>query len=296
MMARLRRYRTQLFTGGGQLLLLLVGLRFSSHRMWVLCLAGIIALSFYGWVATVRRWRAIGDTPTSRVSSAAQGYVELAGTARHRSGEPLAALHSGFDCCWYRYLVEKKQGSKWRHHDEGESTATFVLQDATGRAEVDPDGAEVVTKRRKTWIADGFRYTEWLILDGDPLYVLGEFGTRRPLPTARDAHAETGRTLAEWKADRPGLLGRFDLDGSGAIDDAEWQLARAEARRQVARAHEAIRAAPATDVVRRPSDGKLFLVASIDTARLHRSYAAWAWMNLAALLVAGGAIAWVAFR
>ena len=296
MKVRLRRYRTLLFTGGGQVLLLLVGLRFNAPRMWLLCLAGIVALSVYGWVATVRRWRAIGDTPTSRISSAAQGYVELAGTARHGGPVPLRAPHSDLACCWYRYRVEKRRGTKWRHHDDGESTETFVLQDATGRAEIDPEGSEVVTRRGKTWVADGFRYTEWLILDGDPLYVLGEFGTRRPLPTARDAHAETGRVLGEWKVDRPGLLRRFDLDGSGAIDDAEWALARAEARRQVARAHEAVRATPATDVVRRPSDGRPFLVASIDTARLHRSYALWGWLNLAALLLASGAMAWIAFR
>lgn len=295
MMARLRRYRTQLLTGGGQLLLLLVALRFNSRGMWLVCLAGIVALSFHGWVATVRRWRAIGDTPTSLVASAAQGYVELAGSARPLPGEPLAAPHSGFACCWYRYRVEKRQGSKWRHHDEGESTAGFVLEDATGRATIEPAGAEVVPNRGRTWEADGFRYTEWLILDGDPLYVLGEFGTRRPLPTARDAHADVGELLGSWKADRPGLLQRFDLDASGVIDDAEWQLARAEARRQVGRAHEAIRATPATDVVQRRADGQLFLIASVDSRRLHRSYAAWAWFHLAALLGASTAIAWLLF-
>ena len=53
----------------------------------MLCLVGGISLVL--WILNFRRVRAVADTPTSRVASAPQGYVELCGIARQHPGQPL---------------------------------------------------------------------------------------------------------------------------------------------------------------------------------------------------------------
>ena len=55
--------------------------------------AGLIGISsFFAWYANLRRYRAIADTPTSRIASAPQGYVELTGKGVHPPGERLIGL------------------------------------------------------------------------------------------------------------------------------------------------------------------------------------------------------------
>ena len=53
--------------------------------------------------ATLARKRLIEDTPTSRIRSAPQGFVELAGVAGVFEGEPIIAPLTQRPCCWYRY-------------------------------------------------------------------------------------------------------------------------------------------------------------------------------------------------
>lgn len=295
MIVRLRRQYAQVLTGGGQLVLLLVGFQSESRRVWIACLAGVALLSFFAWIATVRRWRAIGETPTSQVASAAQGYVELAGRARNHPDAQIIAPHSQRPCCWYRYLVERKRsgGKGWNHVDEGESVASFLLVDATGEASIEPDGADVLVKEKHTWTRGDHRYTEWLILEKDPLYALGGFTTRRVAPSARDAHDDVGAMLASWKSDPPALMQRFDLDRDGKLGFEEWMLARAEAKRRVERTHAELRETPAFDVVSRPADGRLYLLSNLDPVRLERKYFYWAWFHLAAFFASLGAMLWL---
>jgi hypothetical protein len=298
MIVRLRRrYAGMLVSGGGQLLFLMLGVHLESRAGWIFSLCGVAVLSFLAWIATVRRWRAIGDTPTSQVASAAQGYVELAGRARNHAGGAVIAPHSQLPCCWYRYLVEKRRsGNKgWKVVDEGESDASFLLVDATGETTVEPQGAEVLPRSRDTWGRGDYRYTEWRIVDGDPLYVLGEFTTRGAAPTAREAREDVGALLAAWKQDKPGLMRRFDLDRDGTLDFREWSLARSEAKRQVERAHAELRAMPGYDVVAKPADGRLFLLSNLDRAKLEQKYLFWAWVHLALFFVAFGVVLWLVF-
>lgn len=290
-----RRYTAMLVTGGGQILLFALGAQMASRGGWVFSLGGIAALSFLAWTATVRRWRAIGDTPTSQVASAAQGYVELAGRARNHPTGRIIAPHSQLPCCWYRYLVQKrKSGNKgWTTVDEGESVASFLLVDRTGEVTVEPEGAEVLPRRKDSWMRGEYRYTEWLILDNDPLYALGEFATRRLVPTLAEARHDVGELLAAWKDDKPHLMRRFDLDGDGLLSFEEWALARSEARRQVERAHAELRAAPAYDVVSKPADGRLYLLSNLDPVKLERKYFFWAWVHLALFFAALGGALWL---
>ena len=82
MLVTLRREYTQHITSGGQLLLLLIGFHFGSVGGWLWCLGCMSVISLFAWYSTLHRLRAILGTPTSRIGSAAQGYVELIGRGR----------------------------------------------------------------------------------------------------------------------------------------------------------------------------------------------------------------------
>ena len=103
-----------LITSAPHLLLLLVGVRIGTPTGWlcVLALIGGISLLFAG-VANFRRSRAVADTPTSRVASAPQGYVELCGRRGCIPGTSVIAPLTAPPCVWYRYRIEEKSGKNW---------------------------------------------------------------------------------------------------------------------------------------------------------------------------------------
>jgi hypothetical protein len=284
---RIRRWRVGLLTGGGQLGLGVLGFQLESRSAWLIILPLIAALSLWAWTAMFRRYRAVGDTPTSQVASAAQGYVELSGRAQHLPETKTLAPLSGRECCWYQYRRERRGSkSKWVLEEEGESAAAFRLRDTTGVCVVDPDDAEILTAHKQVWTEGDRRFTEWWIADGDPLYALGEFRTLTAAGDAVDRKRDIGAVLAEWKRDRPQLLQRFDLDRDGEISFKEWSLARAEAKRQVERTHAELAAVPPLDVVGAPRDGRLYLLSNFDPSRLSRRFALWAWAHLAGFFAA----------
>lgn len=251
---------------------------------------------------SLSRKRLIEDMPTSRLRSAAQGYVELVGTARVFDGEPIVAPLSGRPCCWYRYRVERRgdprQGRSeacWQCIESGESTDLFMLDDGGGRCAIDPEGATVTPSDAATWygstrvpprletarrrpqwwriLAGGsYRYREELIEIGAPLYALGFLRTHGGAATPADTDADVVALLREWKADRRALLARFDADGDGQIDGAEWEDARREAALEVARSARD-RGPPAVDLLSRPAHGnRPFLLAARREGELIAAY------------------------
>jgi hypothetical protein len=289
-MHALSRQYAAMLTSGTQVLLLFLALQTRSLAGWAVVLALVAALSFAAWTSTYRRWRAVSDTPTSQVAYAAQGYAELAGHAAQPADVRIVSRLSHLPCCWYRFRIERRRERSrrgWVLQEQGESVEAFRLRDATGECLVEPDGAEVLCTRRQTWTSGEYRFTEWVILERDPLYVLGDFATFAPDAGFSESLAMSER-LGAWKEDRPRLRERFDLDGDGEISLAEWQLARAQARREVAREREILRAAPGVQVVRRPRDGRPFLLANLDAERLAARFNLWAWVHLG-LFLAGTA-------
>lgn len=293
-MVHAQRWRVGLLTGAGQLGLLGFGAQVETRVGWLIVLPLLAALSLWAWTASFRRFRAVDDTPTSHVASAAQGYVELCGRAQYApEGKTLAPL-SGRECCWYQYRRERRGADdKWETEEEGESAADFRLRDATGACIINPEGAEVVTTHKRVWTEDDRRFTEWWIADGDPLYALGEFRTLSAGGDATDRTGDIGAVLAEWKRDRPRLLERFDLDRDGEISFKEWALARAAAKRVVERTRGELAAIPPFDLVAAPRDGRLYVLSNIDPSRLARRFALWSWAHLAAFFVALGAFLYI---
>ncbi|HWT54160.1 MAG TPA: hypothetical protein VN066_05080 [Rhodocyclaceae bacterium] len=266
---------------GGQLILLFIGFQIDDPRGWFFIAAGIAALSIFGWLAALHRWRSISDTPTSQVATAAQGYVELIGRGKPLDGLPLVSPLTALPCLWYRYNVEVKDGEgRWKHDRSETSDASFIISDGTGECLVDPDGAEVLSIRKDVWTQGDERYTQWLLLKDERIYVLGQFMTRTGLDLQLDRNEDIKDLLAEWKRDHPQLLKRFDLDGDGALSLKEWELARSAARREVEARHREVRSSADLHLMHYPEDGRLYMISNMAPDKLARRYQWWAWGHL----------------
>lgn len=290
----LRREYGQFITSGAQLLLLIAGAHFNSRPGWLLCLGLMATISLFAWMSALRRLRLIRDTPTSKIASAAQGYVELIGRGGQLSDPPWLSRLTLLPCLWYRYEIARKDAdNKWRTEEQGESDDPFLLDDGSGRCVIDPTGAEILTRHKDTWQRDGRRYTEWKLLDADPLYAIGQFRTHGGSSVEAKLDDEVRDVLAEWKQNMPELHQRFDLDKNGELDMQEWMLARQAAKREAAKRLDAWRTQPDVNYLLQPRDGRMFLISNLPQDRLARRYAFWTWANLAMFFGALGGLGWV---
>jgi hypothetical protein len=277
----LRREYGRLITSGAQFLLLGLGAQIDTPLGWAFC-AGLFALvSLFAWMSTYRRARAIDDTPASKIVSAAQGYTELLGRGRPLAGEPLISPLRHVRCLWFRYRVERRRKDNWETESSGESDASFIIDDGTGECLVDPAGADIQPAQKECWTEFDHRYTEWTLLHDERIYALGQFETRNGADLGIGREEAMKAILAEWKEHPQELLRRFDLDGNGEIDMKEWELARAQARREAQRMEDEAEASPGINTLRRPDDGRLYLISSLPPDKLSRRYRWWSLAHLA---------------
>ena len=125
--------------------------------------------------------------------------------------------------------------------------------------------------------------------------MIGQFRTHDDV-AGRDLEAEVAALLAEWKSDQAGLIRRYDADGDGRVSLAEWERARAEARRTVASRPAAEPAAPALHVLGRPDGDQAFLIAAFPERDVARRYRRRAVLAFAGFLAATLALGWVLQR
>jgi hypothetical protein len=250
-----------------------------------------------------RRARAFEDTPTSRVRSAAQGYVELAGVARALPGDPTHSPLTGRSCVWYKYSVEERSSSssreEWHTIDSGICDETFAIEDATGQATVNPEGADVTALDKDVWygntprtppalrpwrvfggIGNRYRYTEYVILDGQPLAAVGFFRTERAGDQVASLDTELALRLRDWKKD-PERMRRIDADRDGRISADEWEQARNAARDEIVQELREQAAMPGWSVLQKPVDGRPFLLGTGTVKELAGRYRRNAWGVLA---------------
>jgi hypothetical protein len=260
---------------------------------WSVGFGFLMVSGLYGWLRAVRTGRLITDTPTSRIASAAQGYVELHGRGRPLDGIPLLSPVNGLPVLWYRVRTERKQSDgKWRHVATDESDASFLLDDGSGVCAVDPEGADMMVARREVYRQGDLRHTQWCLIAQDRVYVLGEFATLGSISPELDTTRQIRELLDHWKSDRKTLLTRFDLDGDGEIDPREWELARSQARREVMKLHQEVLVAPEAHVMRKPASDRLYLISDLDPQGLARRYRRWSLFHLTVFLGATAAAAW----
>lgn len=252
-------------------------------------------LTFWFAFSRLREGRLIQDTPTSRVRSAAQGYVELEGFARLMPGPPIFSPLSRARCVWWRYVIEHRENSsqsgrqrnEWRVIEKACSDELFVLADSSGECIIDPHAAQVLPSLKRCWrggtprpievpdkspwfsIGD-YRYTEQLICVGDPLYALGLFRSQTAV-LSEDEAGDVRELLQEWKRDHRALLRRFDRNGDGEIDVAEWDVARAAALAEVRAGQLERSVQPDLHVLCKPPDHRRFLISTLSQTELvHR--------------------------
>ncbi|MEJ2141596.1 MAG: hypothetical protein P8Y24_04455 [Gammaproteobacteria bacterium] len=78
--------------------------------VWSIIGAVIVFTSGFGIFRNVQRARIIEDTPTSKIRSAAQGYVEIIGRGQYFNKSPVIAPLTLTECIWYSFeilLVQK---------------------------------------------------------------------------------------------------------------------------------------------------------------------------------------------
>ena len=282
MIVSLRRGYSDLVTSAGQLILLFFGFQTESSLGMFVCVALMVPLSLLAWASAYRRARAVADTPTSKVASAAQGYSELIGSGRPLAGTPLLSPLNQLPCLWYRYTVERKDSeNKWVQESKGESDASFILDDGTGECLIDPEGAEMLVTKKDTWMQGDRRYTQWLIIERQRIYALGQFATRGSVDLDLSVAEDIKQLLADWKTRPAELMQRFDLDRNGQLDLKEWELARAQAKREVLANHRELRASAELNVMHLPDDGRLYLISDMEPDSLAGKYRWWSWFHIA---------------
>jgi len=278
---------------------------------WI-AVAILAVLAVGGFVIGFRWWRwarLIEDTPTSRVRSAAQGYVELIGTARTMPGTPIIAPLSRRPCTWWSFRIERRvsdgKRKRWQTVQRGQSDGLFLLEDDTGRCIVDPEEAEVHESASDRWYGNsplpeagppvhkgfrgfgsGYRYTERRLHDGDPIYAIGWFRTDDGL-VGTTIGEEAAHLLRRWKSDQPGMVRRFDRDADGRLSLAEWELAREAAHAEITATRREQRAAPGVHVLEKPRTGEQPLLIAAGTEHdLARRYR-WRALGGIAMFLAG---------
>ena len=282
--AEWRHDYANLALGGGNLAILLLGFQLGSALGWTITLALVGLTSFWAWHANLKRYRTMADTPTSRIVSAPQGYIELVGRGHQPPGDRLISPINGLPCLWYRYRIERKHGDRWEYVESGVSHDTFGVSDGSGQVLVDPDGAEILTSHKQVSSAGGYRKTEWTLIEGETIYVIGEHVTLGGPNAVLDKKADLAALLAEWKTDKTALLMRFDADRDGEISLEEWEHARKAASDAVDRDHLDIRLKDGVHLMRKPAHGRPFLIANREVAALVRHFRLWSWVHLAMML------------
>ena len=283
---------------------------FATGALMLAALATLIAAFVF-----VKRARLMTDTPTAKIRSAPQGYVELCGYGKMLDGPPIHAPLTHAPCVWWWYKIEERRTShsngkrttRWVTIDQGRSDALFLLVDDTGECIVDPEAAKVIPEIRQRWhgstrrpttgpsngvfgFLGKYRYVEHRIAPLHPLYVLGQFRSQS-VHHSFDEQTEVRELLTEWKRDEAALLREFDTDGNGEIDLSEWEQVRAKAMAQVREKLADQAAHPDIHVLARPSNRQPFILSAVPQETLVRRYRIQAGVAFAGFLVSGSAAA-----
>lgn len=253
------------------------------------------ALLALGWfLHRVKHLHLVTATPTAKIRSAPQGYIEIKGRAMKMPGPDIIAPLSRQDCVWFafRVLGHSQDQTLSTGLERGSSDALFWVEDETGRCIIDPDGAKVEPSQLDRWYGDTQRpeikafgwmydwfgrfhhrveYLERRIHSGDELYVLGEFhsmDTERQQVLNQDISA----ILRSWKND-PQRMRSLDKNKDGRIDNEEWQMARQSADRAARHSRAERGAEDAVHILRKPQNSGLpFIISTRSENKMIRYY------------------------
>ncbi|WP_372741358.1 GIDE domain-containing protein [Neptunomonas sp.] len=293
----------------------------SESAIGIMITLAAAAFTLWKGFAYLKHYRLITGTPTSRIRSAHQGYVEITGHIIEGEYGPLIAPLSGRECAWYRYSVSHLQSSgktkRWRTERSGESDTWFQVNDGTATGLIDPAGATVRTINTRTWYGDtpnpnkhaahhpnkptmhqsGFdlnkrlftelsgsryRYQETLLFTHEQIYALGQFQSVGGGRHLTPLQQLSGEVIREWKQSYNDLLQRFDRNNDKKLDMPEWSDVQKAAQKEAVKRRTDMASAPTMHVLCCPTDNNNpFLISTFDEERLAIRYG---WYALAALL------------
>lgn len=232
----------------------------------------------------LQRARVIEDTPTSKIRSAAQGYVELSGCGQLMKGLPIISPLTGIECTWYRYKVEKLEERNSHVIQSGTSDNMFLLVGDTGQCVIDPEGAVVTTKTKQIWyehdyppmrrphqiggilgriMGGRYRYTEERMHIGETLYAIGMFMSVGGQSETFNTEEEVRTLLKKWKQNKPALLKHFDKNSDGELDLQEWESVRKMAYKKARKDQLERSIKPPTHVMSKPRYDKRPYILSV---------------------------------
>jgi hypothetical protein len=141
-----------------------------------------------------------------------------------------------------------------------------------------------------------YRLTEERINPGERLYALGLLKSVSSYTSQPTVDEDVREMLKDWKQDQPTLLQRFDLNKDGKIDEIEWRLTRAQARRETMknRQEQVIHSADGLSVLGPTHDGsRPYILSAFTQAELTKRYKLWAALYAGACFFLGLAAVWV---
>lgn len=293
--------------------------------MGMILLISVITLftlySFYKAFRFFYKSRLLHDTPTSKIRSASQGYIELHAKGKLLPGPKVIAPLSGSPCLWYEFKIETRQSPgesghfQWSTVRSEFSHALFLLDDGTGECIVDPEGAQFIHVTKNVWCGDSawtshmpgkmglfqelfqsgrYRYTEKRLHEGDSIYAIGQFNTVGGHADAPNTANEVRDLLSIWKKNQTDLLNRFDSNGDGQIDPKEWEQVRHTAKKQIRDQQLKRSTEPEIHVISQPTNNtRPFLISGQSQTFIVSRYRYLAAGFFIASLVSGGIVLWM---
>jgi len=181
------------------------------HMLGLVFCAALGIQCFSSYKKSLKKVQYVIDTPTSKIGSAAQGYVELKGRLIFPAGQtPLISPLSHTACLWWEYDISEyrktsKHSSSWITIDSAQSNDAFYMADETGQCRIHPQNATITAHEQKTWKGNkphpqqvqkdkesrwknimksfrNYRYTEHFLLPDQELYALGYFQHKNGQP------------------------------------------------------------------------------------------------------------------
>lgn len=276
-------------------------------EFWVgsLITASISVFCFFQMTRRLRQARVIENVPTSKIRSAAQGYVELIGQTKLMDGPVIISPLTSRTCVWYSYKIEEKvmrhQGDgKWQSHwkcvEQKRSEELFLLEDETGQCVIDPDGADVIPSNKKVWhkrhVVPPRRYTEQIIREREELYAIGLFKTDGEIDNRR-IQERVAHLLRQWKNDPNQLIHMYDTNRDQKLDDKEWDIARQTAENHIHRELGSQEKQRQLNIMARsPHKDQVFILSTISEHDLIKRYKRYAFGALVLFLLTGSALVW----
>jgi hypothetical protein len=288
---------------------------------WFYAIVALVAAAagFFGAFYFFYRKRLIEDTPTSKIRSAAQGYIELSGRGELLEGQPITAPLTKTICTWYSYQVEEHRGSgknaRWVTVDKGDSDELFLLIDDTGQCVIDPEGANVTPSikeswygstrsptssplaRKRSWFSFGagrYRYTEKRMHPGEILYAIGLYKTVGGASSQFNINDDVRDILREWKSDSESLMAKFDKNKDGQIDMEEWQKVREEAYKAVVERHAEVKNTPPVNVMSNTRDRRRpYLLSAVSQSDMIRRFYYYSISLIILFFICGAIATWL---